>query len=521
MTERAVIYCRVSTDVQRDNFSIPSQVRACMEYAKTRRYAVLGDWYVDAETGKDATRETGIPAFVDDISSSEEDRPALTAARLFLKRQGFEVLIVHSLDRLARGPGLLEVFEALFSEGGARVEYVLGGYERSPEGDVLKGVVASMARYENVKRVERSTRGKLEKVRRGLFVGRPSYGYRADDQGIGGVVIEPGQAETVREVFRLFTSEGHSIRGLVEELNARGIPPYFGGKWGKSSLQRMLWNRWYIGEAFYNKHRRARKKLLLRPEGEWVKVEVPSIISRETFKEAQDLLAQNRDTRRRRPLRFYLLSGMVFCAECGRPYVAQAALAGRGRRKVDARSYRHRAKDGACKNEQISAAVLEEAAMDGFVKVIFDPALLEKAWRKYVRSQDSGKVEVEAKLRAIEKASSKVHEKRARLLDLYEDGGIAREELSERIRQRDAELAELNEEGAKAAARLSDLPSEEEFEDVKSYAAGLAGDFLTMSQTELRDFMRRLKARVQVKPGERKAIVRLWVPSGLSSRSHL
>ena len=47
MSKRAVIYARVSTDVQRDNFSIPSQIAECVNYATSKKYTLLGNQFVN------------------------------------------------------------------------------------------------------------------------------------------------------------------------------------------------------------------------------------------------------------------------------------------------------------------------------------------------------------------------------------------------------------------------------------------------------------------------------------------
>lgn len=106
MSKRAAIYAHVSTDVQRDNYSIPSQVSECINYARSRRYTLLGDLFIDSVTGKDvnADHPNAIPAYVDDFTSRELSRPSLDAALAYLETYGFDILIVHTLDRLARDP---------------------------------------------------------------------------------------------------------------------------------------------------------------------------------------------------------------------------------------------------------------------------------------------------------------------------------------------------------------------------------------------------------------------------------
>lgn len=93
MSKRAVIYCRVSTDVQRDNYSIPTQVACCQQYAKSRGYAIVGDRYVDQETGYDvaATNANAVPAYVNDFTSRALSRPALDNALDYLEHVEFGI----------------------------------------------------------------------------------------------------------------------------------------------------------------------------------------------------------------------------------------------------------------------------------------------------------------------------------------------------------------------------------------------------------------------------------------------
>ena len=39
---RAILYARVSQDVQRDNYSIPTQIATCLAHAKAQGYGVVG-----------------------------------------------------------------------------------------------------------------------------------------------------------------------------------------------------------------------------------------------------------------------------------------------------------------------------------------------------------------------------------------------------------------------------------------------------------------------------------------------
>jgi site-specific DNA recombinase len=324
MTMRAAIYARVSTDDQRGNYSIPTQLAECLQHARRSKYVIVGDRFVDARMGKDCARgNSSIAAFVDDFTSRELSRPSLDAALVFLETIGFDVLIVHALDRLARDPYIRETLEREFEKRSAKVEYVLGNYDESAEGEVRKDLDATFAKWENAKRVERSMRGKRGKAQRGLFVaGRPPFGFRVDEKALGGLATEPAQIAAVQRIFHAFVLEGQSIGRICQTLTAEKVQNWHSTtKWSRSSVAKILSNEIYIGQGYYNRHRRIdRKRFDLRDRAEWIPFQVAPVIDKAIFKHAQVLLRENRETRRKLARRFYLLSGKVFCETCGHAY---------------------------------------------------------------------------------------------------------------------------------------------------------------------------------------------------------
>jgi site-specific DNA recombinase len=259
--KRAAIYCRVSTDKQRDNYSIPSQLAECLKYANKMNYTIVGDQFVDPETGKDCSPGIGaIPAFVDDYSSLELYRPGLDAAYDYLAKHGFEVVIVYSIDRLDRDPYKLRVHEYGFYKHNALVEYVKGEYSDTPEGQFLKNVIASAAQLENEWRTERFNRGKRRKAYTGKILGHwVPYGYQVDKNAPAGLRINEDQAQIIRRIFNYYVNEGLSIRGIVKQLNkTKEFIPARSKAWAKSSIGKILVNPAYIGTLYYNKSKRQR-----------------------------------------------------------------------------------------------------------------------------------------------------------------------------------------------------------------------------------------------------------------------
>ena len=225
MIKRALLYGRVSQDVQRDNYSIPTQIAHCLRHAQEQGYSVVGAEYVDQTTGRDCPAGPGaVPAYVDDHSGTELLRPSVLTMLEYLRTAGVDAVIVLSIDRLARDPYIRQTLEREIEATGARVIYVQGNYAESPEGEIHKDLDGAFAKWENLKRVERSLRGKKAKAERGLFVvGAAPYGYELDKGAPGGLAVNPEEAQTVRRIFEL-CARGESIRSICPWPDRSGHP---------------------------------------------------------------------------------------------------------------------------------------------------------------------------------------------------------------------------------------------------------------------------------------------------------
>jgi site-specific DNA recombinase len=384
--KRAIIYARVSTDDQRSNYSIPSQVAECKRYIESKGYTLVGNRFVDPDTGQDS--QTGIAAFVDDYSSLELSRPALDTAYEYLDLYGFDVVVVYAIDRLDRDPYKLRTHEYGFIKGNAIVEYVNGNYANTPDGQFMKTIISAAAKLDNDWRTERFNRGKRQKARRGLFVaGRAPFGYRINKNSLGGLSVNEDEANTVKWIFNAYVNNALSMYQICNQLNEKGIKPHTGDTWRKSTIARMLSNTAYIGEIFYNKHKRIENKLILRDPEEWIEITTDSIIDLSLFNSAQCKIKENKEYRRKQASRFYLLSGMVICEQCKRPYFTQTGKSEKNRRATDAQVYRHRIRQGHCCNKSISAKKLEPIVWDKIEALLLEPESLNEGYKQALELQ--------------------------------------------------------------------------------------------------------------------------------------
>jgi len=278
----------------------------------------------------------------------------------------------------------------------------------------------------------------------------------------------------VRHIFRLYAEEGLSIRGIVELLTDEGVSTFSSDvTWAKSSVARILRNPVYVGTCHYNKRKRSGKQLVKRERDQWVEFKTLPIVDEELFAEAQRRLAENQDLRRREPKRFYMLTGMVFCAECERPYVAQTKKAGNNRLKTDATSYRHRMTEGHCLNRMISGSRLESIVWSEVLAFLLDPTNLGKGYQASLEQQQGTRTRGRAQLVELRKSAEKVEQKRRNLNAAYIDPEIGMRK-SDYLAQKDQLDAEMKGTLSKIEAierELAQLAPTMEPQDLEAFSA--------------------------------------------------
>ncbi len=140
------------------------------------------------------------------VSGARMDAPELNRALDMARAGQFDVLVTRELDRLARGLAKQLIVEEEFKHAAVEIDYVLGDYAQTPEGQLSKQLRAVIAEYEREKIRERSVRGRRLSVQSGnvLTHGRPPFGYtfdRVDDRGR--LEVDEPTAAVVRLIFTL------------------------------------------------------------------------------------------------------------------------------------------------------------------------------------------------------------------------------------------------------------------------------------------------------------------------------
>jgi site-specific DNA recombinase len=454
----AAIYARVSSDRQKEEHTIGSQILALMDYARNEAYTVPEEWIFQDEGYSGATLV----------------RPGLERLRDLASEGQIETVLAHSPDRLSRKYAYQVLLIEEFVRDGVEVEFVKSPKATTPEEELLLQFQGMIAEYERAQIAERSRRGKRYRAKAGsvsVLSGAP-YGYRyikkTDTSAAYYELIEE-QAEVVRKVFKLYTEEGISINAIARWLNAHEIPTRKGRpKWERSTVWAMLRNPAYKGMACFGKTERAERQKVTRPlrqwggfsprcssnrerpRAEWIEIPVPAIVREVVFALAHERLEQNKRFAPRRTIEPTLLQGMLVCSQCGYAFYRTSTRTSKKKiyyyRCLGSDDYRH-PNGRVCHNRPIRQDYLDEMVWKHVVQLLENPALIRvEIQRRLKQTHDSSPTK--RRKEVVEKEITRVDKSIEKLLDAYQEGLLRLEELRKRMpglrKRQEALKSELN-----------------------------------------------------------------------------
>ena len=359
------VYARYSTDHQTFK-SIEDQLTLCRAYAERHGWIEAGAYHDAARSGATVIGRAGLFEM-------------LAAA----ERGEFSIILVEDLDRLSRSAsgthGMVEEMEAL--------DITVCTVSSGPVTDMEVAYKATQnARYLKVQ-AEKTRRGQEGTVKDGRISGQVAYGYRkvaSLDGKNGRREVDPDQAEVVRRIFREYL-EGRTPLDIAKGLNADGLPGPRGKPWKPGAIygnrdtgSGILRNRLYVGinewgrtVTKHNRHK-GTSTAKVTAKADRLVVEVPHmrIVDDEVFQAVQDRIESRRSTPstfrdKRRP--DYLLSGLVRCGACGRPYAVVS----------DKLSCIGSAREGTCDNRRrVAREDLEAVVLNGLKGRLLRPELI-------------------------------------------------------------------------------------------------------------------------------------------------
>ena len=215
----AVGYLRVSTDMQEESgLGLDSQKDQIKTYADSKGIEIVG-WYSDTASG----------------ASHVDDRDGLSA--LVKNLEPNQSVLVAKRDRLSRDLMLSLWIEKEISRVHCTLESCDGaGNGDSPTDVLLKNLILAFGEFERNMISER-TRAAMKELGKKRKLGRPSYGYKYDENGIP--VEDPKTYPSLLRIKELH-AEGHNPNKIARIMNSEGHRSSTGKDFSRSSMNLII-----------------------------------------------------------------------------------------------------------------------------------------------------------------------------------------------------------------------------------------------------------------------------------------
>lgn len=410
-------YIRVSTDKQAEQgYGLDIQERDVLAYGLSNHMPNLLLFIDDGYTGTNMNRPA-LQAIIKIIQDFNSDK---TNVRI-------NSMIIPRIDRLGRTLlGTLQfIQDYIVAKNDSKNSTINNNKEdinfisvqenycrierNNPQGKFLLMLFASLAEFDRDLIVEKLKRGKAARVASGKWMGggNTPYGYIYDSK-TGRLVVVPEEAAKIKEVFRLYIEEKMSPQKIANRLGFKG----------EKIVTQILRRKSLTGVILF--------------KGKEYPGQHEAIIPLSRWQEAQDELEARSVAHSDSA---YLLSGIIYCGECGAKMRYQKWDKNTGECKIICYSQQNSkpylVKDKNCPNKKYWQSDIEEAVENGLFKLTYLGDEKNKKSSKFVDT-----------LEILNQQLLKERKKLSRLYDFEEDDD-ADDILTEKILQKKNKIREL------------------------------------------------------------------------------
>ena len=462
------LYCRLSRDdeLQGDSNSIKNQKTILQKYADDNGF-------------------TNTEFFVDDgYSGTNFDRPDWKRLISQVEEGRIGTIIVKDMSRLGRDYLKVGYYtEVLFPGSDIRFIAINNNVDSANQQDSdftpFLNIINEWYAKDTSKKIRAVFKSKGQSGK--PLCTNPPYGYIKDPEDKTRWIVDEEAAKVVREAFRL-CMQGYGPSQIAKEFTRRrimnptaharkngiNIPDNRGHDddyvWRGSTIVHMLSRQEYLGHTVnFKTYRKSykQKKQMKNDPSEWMifKNTHEAIIEESVFEVVQRI----RDGRRRlTPMgEMPLLSGMMFCADCGNKMYQV-----RGRGWEHEKEYfvcaTYRKIKGGCSSHQIRNAVVEELLLDGIRRVTAFARDCEDEFVEMVTKKTRSELDKSMRdsRRELEQAQARIAKLDEIIQRLYEDnieGKISDERFTKMTANYEAEQQTLE----KRVTELKSIMTEE------------------------------------------------------------
>lgn len=312
---RVTFYARVSSESDEQLNSLGNQVSYYNEFIKKNSAWTFVDGYIDEGlSGISTKKRENFNRMIDDAENGL-----------------FDLIITKEISRFARNTlDSLKYTRELLSYG-VGVFFQNDNINTLDEDSELRlSIMSSIAQDELRKLSSRVKFGHQQAIKSKVVLGNSRiFGYVKSD---GKLVIEESEAQMVRELFELYSTDGYSLKQIEKLFYDKGYRNHNGNKIMHNTMSGIISNPKYKGYYVGNKVKvidMFTKKQKFLPPDEWVMFKdetgdiVPSIVSEELWDKANEILTRrSEDVKGRQGICNHanLLTGKLYCTCCGEAY---------------------------------------------------------------------------------------------------------------------------------------------------------------------------------------------------------
>ena len=298
----AVIYLRVSTEEQVDNYSLETQSDICKKEAERRGLSVIE---IFREEGRSAKTIRDRPTLIELLESCRKNHKNIGA------------VIVYRLDRISRQTADYLAIRKKLTEIDITLISASEPTGDTPTERFIETMLAGFAQMDNDVRGERSKNGMKARFLSGLPNGNIPIGYKSKD----GYAVKDAEVFTViKAAWELMATGTKSLREMADILNKQGIVAGQKGRAEKpmraQTLSCIFRNKFYAG------------KITSRKYGLEVQGQHAPMVTEEQFYKVQAILdGRNRNispglSRRNQDNPDFPLRRIIKCSRCKHSFTA-------------------------------------------------------------------------------------------------------------------------------------------------------------------------------------------------------
>lgn len=452
---RVTYYARVSSESDEQLNSLDNQVNYYEDLIKKNKNWNFVEGYIDEGISGISTRHReNFNRMIDDAT-----------------RDKFDLVITKEISRFARNTlDSIQYTRQLLSSG-VGVFFQNDNINTFDEDSELRlSIMSSIAQDELRKLSSRVKFGQQQAIKNGVVIGNSRiFGYQKNDKKL---VVDEEEAVMVRELFELYATGKYSMKQIENIFWEKGYRNHNNKKIAHTTMSNIIANPKYKGYYVGNKVKIidmfTKKQKFLPPE-EWVMFKdetgeiVPAIVSEELWEQANSVLKRRSDDVKYRKNicnHANLLTGKLFCANCGVPYYRRSSVNRQGQHDNSwVCSAKIKNGKNACDSFTIYESDISKILFEVFRNNGGNSAKMLKAYEHMYESlmQDGS---LQKKIKTEEARIELSNKKKSKLLDLVTDGNISDSDFRELVDRCNKEIAASEQELAELKSRQN---SSEEF----------------------------------------------------------